>query len=195
MKASSAVPFLYRSGVRFGDRCLVDGGVSDPLPVRHAYRLGARRLLVIRTVADGEHTRFGWRRRLTLAARAGALPVSMRRMIAVHEHACASANAFMGAPPDEVELVEIRPQAPLRSGLFGSRSESLVADYRTGLADGRASDALARALDATDGGGLTACRPGGHCRDDHRQADHRQADHRRDGNRRGVGAEPVAAVT
>ena len=136
MKASSAVPFLYRSGVRFGDRCLVDGGISDPLPVRHAHRLGARRLLVIRTVADGEHARSGWRRRLTLAARAGALPVSMRHMIATHERACASASAFMSAPPDDVELVEIRPRAPLRSALFGSRSESLVADYRMGLVDG-----------------------------------------------------------
>ena len=136
MKASSAVPFLYRSGVRFGDRCLVDGGVGDPLPVRHAYRLGARRLLVVRTVAEGEHTRSHWRRSLTLAARAGALPGSWRSMLAAHESAYAAANAFIDAPPDDLELIEIRPRTPLRSGLFGSRSESLVADYRTGLADG-----------------------------------------------------------
>ena len=38
LKASCALPFLYRGVVRVGLDSLVDGGISDPVPVREAYR-------------------------------------------------------------------------------------------------------------------------------------------------------------
>lgn len=136
LKASSAVPFLYRSGVPFGDRCLVDGGVADPLPVRHAYERGARRILLVRTVGEGSEDCAGWRQRFARMGRLGALPLAMRRMLERHEAACREAEAFVASPPDDLELVQARPREPLRSQLFGSRSESIVADHGVGVADG-----------------------------------------------------------
>ena len=145
LKASSAVPFLYRSGVPFGERHLVDGGVSDPLPVRRAYESGARRILLVRTVGEGGGREGSWRQRLHRAGARGALPLAMRRMLERHERGCAEAEAFLDAPPDDLELVQVRPSSPLRSQVFGSRSGSLVADYRIGAADGaRALERLAR---------------------------------------------------
>ena len=136
MKASSAVPFLYRSGVAFGERCLVDGGVGDPLPVRRAYAMGARRMLVVRTIGENGGECDGWRRRLAGVRRIGALPAPMRRMLERHEAACADAVAFLDDPPDDLELLQLRPSAALASQVFGSRSEALVADYGVGVADG-----------------------------------------------------------
>ena len=49
LKGSCALPFLYRHTVRVGPHELVDGGISDPLPVREAYRRGARTLVVVRS--------------------------------------------------------------------------------------------------------------------------------------------------
>jgi len=139
MKASSAVPFLYRSGVVHEGRCLVDGGVSDPLPVRHAYEKGARRMLVVRTAGAGvgSHVSHGWRQRLERVGRARALPQTVRRMLGCYEAAIADAEQFLANPPTDLELVQVRPRSALCSQLFGSRSESLVADYRIGMADGK----------------------------------------------------------
>ena len=145
LKASSAVPFLYRSGVPFGERCLVDGGVADPLPVRRAYERGARRMLVIRTVGTGAGARTSWRERLSRVGRGGALPVLVRRMLERHARACAEADAFLESPPADLELVQVRPEGPLRSQLCGSRADALVADHDAGIADGeRAVRAVAR---------------------------------------------------
>ena len=145
LKASSAVPFLYRSGVSFGARTLVDGGVADPLPVREAYARGARRMLVVRTVQSGGEGCAGWRQRLAQVRRAGALPQALARMLERQESACAAAEAFLAEPPPDLELLELRPRAALASQVFGSRSEALVADYHTGRADGeRTLAALAR---------------------------------------------------
>lgn len=136
MKASSAVPFLYRSGVARGDRFLVDGGVADPLPVRRAYERGARRMLVIRTIGAGGETDTSWRNRLARFGRAGALPLVIRRMLECHEIAFAKAEEFLANPPADLELVQVQPRTALCSQVFGSRSESLVADYGIGKADG-----------------------------------------------------------
>src|SRR5580692_206893 len=49
IKASCAFPVLYRHPVNLDGEDFVDGGLSDPLPVREAYRRGARTIVVIRS--------------------------------------------------------------------------------------------------------------------------------------------------
>jgi len=49
LKASSALPVFYRHFIPIGKNLYADGGVSDPIPVREAYRRGARNILVLRS--------------------------------------------------------------------------------------------------------------------------------------------------
>jgi predicted patatin/cPLA2 family phospholipase len=49
LKAGCALPLLYRGPVQRGQEMLVDGSVSDPIPVQEAHRRGARRIVVIRS--------------------------------------------------------------------------------------------------------------------------------------------------
>lgn len=148
LKASSAVPFLYRSGVAYGQRVLVDGGVADPLPIERAYEQGARRILLIRTAPVGSDC-VGWRERLEQVRRLRALPASMIRMLEGYEQACSRTAAFLNELPADLQLHVIAPAGPLASQLFGSRSESLVADYRAGQSAGVAAlDELATWADA-----------------------------------------------
>ena len=134
MKASSAVPLLYRAGVRLGGEVLIDGGVADPIPVARALMTGARRLLVVRTTAGSAE--LSWSARLARFRRVGALPASIERMLACHERAHAEAVLTLASPPGGVELVQLAPSRPLESRVFGSRSEALAHDYAVGLADG-----------------------------------------------------------
>ncbi|MDF5463369.1 patatin family protein, partial [Vibrio parahaemolyticus] len=48
MKASSALPVLYRNGVSLNGIQYVDGGVSDALPVAEAIKRGAKKIMVLR---------------------------------------------------------------------------------------------------------------------------------------------------
>ncbi len=49
LKASSAVPLLYRGYPQVGGRPMTDGGVADALPVEEAIRRGACRIMVVRS--------------------------------------------------------------------------------------------------------------------------------------------------
>lgn len=49
IKASSALPILYRYPVMVHGHPYYDGGLSDPIPVKEAVRRGAKKILVIRS--------------------------------------------------------------------------------------------------------------------------------------------------
>ena len=49
LKASSAMPLLYRAYPEVEGRPMTDGGVADSIPVGEAVRRGARRIMVIRS--------------------------------------------------------------------------------------------------------------------------------------------------
>ncbi len=138
MKASSAVPFLYKGGVPLGDKIFVDGGVADPVPVRRAHALGANRIVVIRTVPGDEATTC-WRQRVKALRLGRAMPAAVAAMLERHEEAYEDAMQFIRQPPAGVEIVQIAPDTPLNSQVFGSRSDALMADYSIGQLAGEAA--------------------------------------------------------
>jgi predicted patatin/cPLA2 family phospholipase len=142
LKASSAIPFLYKSGVQVDGRVLVDGGVADPIPARRAYLQGARRLIVIRTSPSSDPDT-SWRNRLEQMRRLKALPALVLDMLVRHESAMSDAFEFLSDPPADLQLIQVAPESALDSQVFGSRSEALLNDYVNGQIDGhRAALAL-----------------------------------------------------
>ena len=49
MIASGTLPVLVRTPSLINGRRKFDGGVSDPLPVKKAYEMGAKKIILIRT--------------------------------------------------------------------------------------------------------------------------------------------------
>ncbi len=47
IEATSALPIVYKKMPCFGGACYTDGGVSDSIPVKEAYRRGARDITVV----------------------------------------------------------------------------------------------------------------------------------------------------
>jgi len=146
LKASSAVPLLYKEGVRIGDETMIDGAVSDPLPVKQAYKLGARNIVVLRTVPDTKYCSY-WGQWLSSLKIDKALPSQYWQMLDTHERAYKDALDFIENPPADVTLSVIAPQEPLKSVLIGSNSTALRADYLVGRREGaRVLPTLAQTL-------------------------------------------------
>ena len=49
MIASGTLPFLVKTPSIINGRRKFDGGITDPIPVRKAYEMGSREIVVIRT--------------------------------------------------------------------------------------------------------------------------------------------------
>ncbi|AEP29684.1 patatin [Glaciecola nitratireducens FR1064] len=157
LKASSALPFLYRRGVKLAPRFTansvtlaepradypkddyyLDGGLSAPLPVREAYRRGARKIIVVRTVNANFNGQSDWVHKLQAwICKSGYCPKTID-YLSQHEQAYQQELAFIADPPDDVELVQIFAKKPLHSKLLGSSDKDLQHDYNAGITAGNA---------------------------------------------------------
>ena len=135
LKASCALPILYRKTVTFEGEQFVDGGLSDPIPVREAYRRGARTLVVLRSRAAH------FVKNARIANRVGAW--AMRRDPGLAK-ACRNAAAvyrdavdFMTTPPPDCHVIQVAPAAALATGRTSRDRMALERDYALGRALGR----------------------------------------------------------
>lgn len=132
-KASSAIPFIYRKGVTIAEECLVDGGLSDPLPVLKAYEDGATDIVVIRTVPADSRYSFEWMRQFNKFLNTDR--PWYKQLIRIHE-AYEQALDFIKTPPEGVRITQICPSTPLASRVLFSRKETIRNDYYQGCTEG-----------------------------------------------------------
>jgi predicted patatin/cPLA2 family phospholipase len=140
LKASCALPVLYRGTVRVGLDELVDGGISDPVPVREAYRRGARTIIVIRSRAAD----FVRKDRLVNHIGAWTMRTSpaIARACRTAARAYRDAVAFLNSPPADCTILQVAPATALATSRTSRDRGALERDYALGRALGR--DVIAR---------------------------------------------------
>ncbi|MGG4610236.1 patatin-like phospholipase family protein [Providencia sp. Me31A] len=138
IRASSAIPGFYRTGVEFDGTLYHDGGISAAVPVEEAYRRGADTIVVIRTVPSQMYFTPEWLKRMTqwLEGDSNSLQ-RMATMLKVHLNSYRKTQEFIENPPNDVQIFEIYPPVPLKSSALGSKISSLNEDYHTGRRCGR----------------------------------------------------------
>ncbi|MGY5451045.1 patatin-like phospholipase family protein [Agarivorans sp. MS3-6] len=136
LKASSALPFLYKGGVDINGHNYVDGGLVAPLPVEEAYRQGARKIVVIRTKPESYQVESPWMHWLKAwVCSSGQCPKAIDYMLE-HEQAYKRALDFIARPPHDAQITQIYPSQELASKLLGSKQADLDKDYQLGVAAG-----------------------------------------------------------
>jgi predicted patatin/cPLA2 family phospholipase len=130
LKGSCALPVFYRGVVRHGGRELVDGGLTDPFPVAHAYKLGARNIVVVRSrpvdVVKGGSAMDrigGWmlRHKPALARVTREVPMQYARAV-----------EFALRPPADCKVWNIAPAQPMVTGRTTQDRARLMHDYQQG---------------------------------------------------------------
>jgi len=132
LKASSAVPVLYRGFPLIDGRPMADGGLVDPLPVGETIRRGARRIMVIRSRPRDYQKRenllqhiLNWKlRRFPLLKEA-----MVRRVRRYNETV-----ALIRRPPPGVSITEICPPDGFRSSRLSRDPRILFEGYEQGRA-------------------------------------------------------------
>ncbi|CBY28728.1 patatin-like phospholipase family protein [Yersinia enterocolitica] len=136
IKASSAIPGLYRQGVDLDGVSYLDGGISDAIPVEEAYRRGADTIVVIRTVPSQAYYTPQWMKRMEHWLSESSLQ-QLVRIMQQHEQSYHRIQQFIEKPPGDLRIFEIFPPKPLASNALGSRIPALNRDYHLGRRCGR----------------------------------------------------------
>ena len=130
MIASGTLPILVKTPSLIDGRRKFDGGIADPLPVEKAYKMGAKKIIVIRTYEKN------FRRKLKLENYIGALLSSqypsLKKALLEHDKTYNRALDFINNPPHDCEIIQLCPPKKLQSKRDTKNIEFLKADYKLG---------------------------------------------------------------
>ena len=130
MIASGTLPILVKTPSLIDGRRKFDGGIADPIPVEKAYKMGAKKIIVIRTYEKN------FRRKLKLENYIGALLSpqypNLRKALLEHDKTYNRALDFINNPPNDCEIVQLCPPKKLKSKRDTKNIEFLKADYQLG---------------------------------------------------------------
>jgi predicted patatin/cPLA2 family phospholipase len=134
LRASSSLPFIAPI-VEHGGRRLLDGGISDPIPLRKAVRDGHPRNVLILTRNSGyqkSRNRFPWLLRRVF----GKFPAFVKTMLRRHE-VYNETMAYIDEQERSGAAFVIRPRQPLTVGRMERDPAKLHALYVQGYEDAK----------------------------------------------------------
>jgi predicted patatin/cPLA2 family phospholipase len=131
LKASMALPLLYRKFPLFHGRPMTDGGIADGIPVAEAIRRGAVKIMVVRSRhASYVKTDTLWHRMIRWKLRERTeLVATMRQRVRMHEEN----KVLIANPPPGISIVDISPPEDLSLPRFSRDLARLEEGYRLGF--------------------------------------------------------------
>jgi predicted patatin/cPLA2 family phospholipase len=133
IKASMALPVVYRNFPLIEGRAMTDGGVADGIPVAEAIRRGATHILVIRSRPIDYIKRDSvWHKFIRWKLQDfPALVQTLRERVSRFDEAI----TLIRHPPPGIHILEVCPPATFNSGRFNRHKEQLRAGYAVGFAE------------------------------------------------------------
>ncbi len=147
LKASSALPMIYRKPVMVNSQALTDGSLSDPLPIQKAVSDGFNQIIILRTrpVEFRKKTTTGSRIYAWKSRQMPAVAKLIKDQNKIYNRAAEFAD--IPAQDGSVKLIQIAPEKNLSSSRGTRQRNHLVSDYHYGYSIGYA---FAEQLAATE---------------------------------------------
>ncbi|EGQ9770230.1 patatin family protein [Vibrio alginolyticus] len=135
MKASSALPVLYRNGVSLNGIQYVDGGVSDALPVAEAIKRGAKKIMVLRSQPASYQKprgKFSALTRRMLKETPGLIEPMLTREVRYNQ-----TLALINNPPPGIEIIQVCPPETFKLKRLSRSPAPLRHAYELGIEAGK----------------------------------------------------------
>ncbi|HDM8126117.1 patatin-like phospholipase family protein [Vibrio harveyi] len=136
MEATTALPIAYKHTPCFSGGCYTDGGVADSIPVREAYRRGARDITVILShplAYEKKPVKTPWLMKKLFAEHPQMAEAMLRRSENYNE-----SLDFIRNPPKDTHIRVIAPPDEFSVQRLSMRQSVLLEGYEMGLEAGRA---------------------------------------------------------
>jgi predicted patatin/cPLA2 family phospholipase len=136
LTGSCCVPILYRNPIYLSDTRFIDGGISDPIPVKKAYLEGATDVVIIRSRIKSYRESQD-----SLDKKIGCFFYrhypKIKHSISSLANTYNDSIAFIEKPPFGVKTFQIAPQQQLKANMATTNTKILEDDYLLGKKVGK----------------------------------------------------------
>jgi len=134
MIASGTLPLLVKTPSIIDGKRKFDGGITDPIPVKKAYEMGAREIVVIRTYEKE------FKRKIKLENYIAAIYLrnyrNLRRAMLTHDKTYNDSLEFINNPPRDCKIYHVCPPHRLKTKRDSTDQQIMEKDYELGLSVG-----------------------------------------------------------
>ena len=134
MLATGALPVLMKNPICLNRERKFDGGITDPIPVKKAYEMGAKEILIIRTY-EQEFIRKVKLENYIAALATKSYP-KISQALKTNAATYNSALEFINNPPNDCKIVQICPPKRLKTKRATINHDTLKNDYAIGVNEG-----------------------------------------------------------
>ena len=134
MLATGALPVLMKNPVCLNRKRKFDGGITDPIPVKKAYEMGAREIVIIRTY-EQEFIRKVKLENYIAALATKSYP-KISQALKTNAATYNSALEFINNPPNDCKIIQICPPKRLKTKRATIDHDTLKNDYEIGVNEG-----------------------------------------------------------
>ena len=131
MQATGSLPVAIRGFCEIAGIKYIDGGLSDPLPVKRVYDWGYRSIVLLRT--HQKEIEPDWKLSSLYAPIIYRNNPKLQKLILRNDKIYSRQQKYISNPPKDLKLIHIAPQRELECGVISSSLEDISIDYRHGL--------------------------------------------------------------
>ena len=134
MEATGSLPMATRGYCKIAGRKFIDGGLSDPLPVKRVYDWGYRNIVLLRT--NKNDMKPDWNFESLYAPLFYRDNPKLQKMIMNNDKIYSRKQKYISNPPKDLELIQVAPESELECGVISNNLKDIYMDYRYGLEKG-----------------------------------------------------------
>jgi predicted patatin/cPLA2 family phospholipase len=131
MEATGSLPMAIRGYCEIAGRKYIDGGLSDPLPVKRVYDWGYRNIVLLRTHTND--IKPDWKLTSLYAPIIYRNNSKLQKLIMRNDKIYSREQKYISNLPKDLKLIQVAPQTELECGVISNSLEGIRMDYRHGL--------------------------------------------------------------
>ena len=131
MEATGSLPMATRGYCEIAGRKYIDGGLSDPLPVKRVYDWGYRNIVLLRTHQSDIEA--DWKLTSLYAPIIYRDNPKLQKLIMRNDKIYSRKQKYISNPPEDLKLIQVAPETELECGVISNNLKDIQMDYRYGL--------------------------------------------------------------
>lgn len=129
LKATAAIPYVYKDEVIIEGKRYIDGGMFEPIPIKKAIELKCNKIYVVLNTTLEQANK---RKKSFLHKLPGRIP----KIMAEHNRIKHELNNFLYQKHEGIEIIVIRPKEPIPANRFTADKDKIQACVDIGYRDG-----------------------------------------------------------
>ncbi len=131
IEATGSLPIATRGFCEIAGKKYIDGGLSDPIPLKRVYDWGYKKIILLRT--NHKNIKPDWNLESLYAPLFYRENPKLQKLIGRNDKIYSKSQKYIDNHPKDLKLIHLAPKKELKCGVISSTKDHVHEDYLSGM--------------------------------------------------------------